>query len=343
MIEEQLRDSFARHEAEAPSFDVLRRGIARLTNRRRRRRVALRTGGVAAVVAMVLLAIPLVARNVPSKGVPQLGTALLQAQRPLNILVLGIEPYPPSQGPNPNSDSITIVHISADHTKVYLIDIERDVLADIPGRGQAKINSAYALGGAPLARQVVQSVAGVTLDGVVTVTIDALREMTDAVGGIDQCVPFAVKSIHTGRTFPPGCYPLDGAGVADLVRQRKDLPVGAYSRDMIIQDVMMSLAKRVHSLNLLTDATRVSALLKVRGLSVDLGSINAMDLMFALRNLDGHDLIGIVSPRFQSLPPVNGMPYERLDPVVSPEMFADLRNDTLEEFAKAHPDWIVNH
>jgi LCP family protein required for cell wall assembly len=343
MIEDQLRDAFARHEPEAPGTDALRRGIARLTTRRRRRRIALRTGGAAAVVAIVLLAMPLIVRTASSQHLPggQLGAAAVAA-RGLNILVLGLEPYPPVVGPNPSSDSITIVHIDADHTRAYLVDIERDVLVDIPGHGHGKINSAYALGGARLATQVVQSIAGITLDGVVTVTTDALRDLTDAVGGIDMCVPYPVKSIHTGRTFPVGCYHFDGTAVADFVRQRKDLPQGDYSRDVDIQRVMMGLAKRVHALNLLTDANRLAALLSVRGLQIDLTGNDAITLAFQLRTLDASGLFGIVSPRYQSLPASDGVAAEQLDPVVTPEMFAALRNDTLAQFATAHPDWIVD-
>ena len=345
MIEDQLRDAFARHEMEAPGVDVLRRGIARLTTRRRRRRVALRTGGVAAVVAMVLLAMPLIIRNVPSRTFQQNllpGNIASAPHGPLNVLVLGLEPYPSSQGPNPGSDSITIVHISADRTRVYLIDIERDVRVDIPGHGQGKLTSAYAIGGAPLTTQIVQSMTGVSLDGVVVLTLDALRDLTDAVGGIDMCVPVTVRSVHTGWTFPTGCYHLDGAAVADFVRQRYDLPVGGYTRDANVQRVMKALTKRVHALNIATDASKLAALLSVRGLQIDLRGNNVMTLAAQLKNIDGKDLVGIVSPHYQSLPTNGGVAYEQLDPVVAPEMFAALRSDTLDTFATAHADWIVD-
>jgi LCP family protein required for cell wall assembly len=339
MIEEQLRESFARHEVDAPDVDALRQGIARLSGRRRRRRIAVRSGGVAAVVAVVLLAVPVIVRSLPNR-LPHLGpgvTANLPV-RPLNFLVLGLDPTDPTG--SARSDSVTIVHISAEYKRVYLVDIERDTLVDIPGHGQNRIAAAYAFGGAQLSVQTVQSLTGVTFDGVAVVTLDALRDLTGAVGGVQVCLPESVKSFHTGRTFPAGCQNLDGAGVDDLVRQRFNVTMGAYGRDANIQRVMMGLVTRVHALNILTDAGRVTALLHVGGLQIDLGSIDGIALAAQLKNLDAHDVVGIV-------PPYVGTTYSaaaastQLDPVVEPLLFGALRGDTLDQFVTAHPGWTV--
>jgi LCP family protein required for cell wall assembly len=338
MIEQQLRESFARHEGEAPNVEELRQGIVTLTGKRRRRRIALRYTGVAAIVAVVLLVVPLIVKNVPNR-VPHIAPGVTTGlpDGPLNFLVLGLEPFD-----QPGSDSVTVVHISSDHKRAYLIDFERDLLVDIPGHGQGKLTSAYKLGGAPLTEQIVQSLTGITFNGVVTITVDALRDLTTAVGGIQMCLPVTVKSIHTGRTFPVGCYPFDGAAVADLVRQRMNLPMGGYTRDANIQRVMMALVSSVHRLNLFTDANRVAALLHVSGLQVDLGDIDAIALAAQLKNLDGKDLTGIVSPNYRTLDKA-GVAYEQLDPVVTPQLFGALRDDALAQFATAHPDWLVNH
>ena len=139
MIEQQLRESFARHEGEAPNVDELRQGIVTLTGKRRRRRIALRYTGVAAIVAVVLLVVPLIVKNVPNR-VPHIAPGVTTGlpDGPLNVLVLGLEPFD-----QPGSDSVTVVHLSGDHTRAYLIDFERDLLVDIPGHGQGKLTSAY--------------------------------------------------------------------------------------------------------------------------------------------------------------------------------------------------------
>ena len=343
MIEDELRASFARHEAEAPSVSVLRQGIARLNARRRRRRIAIRSTGVAAVVAVVLLATPLIMRTVSPRQLPFQPGPSGASDGPLNVLVLGLDPYAPAQGQKPTADSVTLVHINADHSRVHLVDFERDVLVDIPGHGKGKIGSAYALGGAPLTVQIVQSLTGITVNGMVVLTLDALRDLTNAVGGVPLCLPVQVVSVYTGQTYPVGCYELDGAAVADLVRQRVNLPLGGYSRDSNIQLVLRALAKRVHGLNLLTDATRLAGLLHAggSGLQIDFGVSKITDLAALLVNIDGDDVVGIVSPQFETAPTTGGVSYEQLDPVVTPELFAALRNDTLDQFATAHPTWTI--
>jgi LCP family protein required for cell wall assembly len=338
MIEQQLRESFARHEVEAPNVDSIRQGIVNLSGKRRRRRIALRSTGVAAIVAVVLLVVPLILKNVPDR-VPHIapGVTISTPDGPLNFLVLGLEPVD-----QPGPDSVTVVHLSGDHKRAYLIDFERDLLVDIPGHGQGKLTSAYKLGGAQLTKQIVQNLTGITFNGVATVTLDALRDLTNAVGGIQMCLPMTVKSIHTGRTFPAGCYPFDGAAVEDLVRQRMNLPMGGYTRDANIQRVMMALVSKVHTLNLLSDANRVAALLRVDGLHVDLGDLDAIALAAQLKNLDKNDIRGIVNPQFNTVDK-DGIAYEMLNPSVTPQLFGALRDDTLDQFAAAHPDWLVNH
>ena len=130
------------------------------------------------------------------------------ADGPLNILVAGLDDPSQVVPPASRADSITLIHITPDRRRVYLIDFERDVSVDIPGHGQGKINSAYQLGGTRLLVQVVTSLTGVHIDGAVVVTLDAFSQLTDRLGGIDMCLPAQVTSHHTGRTFPVGVLSL---------------------------------------------------------------------------------------------------------------------------------------
>jgi hypothetical protein len=82
------------------------------------------------------------------------------------------------------------------------------------------------------------------------------------------------------------------------------------------------------------------ALIGLDGIEIDMPGIDPVALATQLRGLDGTDLIGIVSKRFQ--PSGNGS-IEQLDPVVAPLLFAALRNGTFNAFVNAHPDWVVSH
>jgi LCP family protein required for cell wall assembly len=253
----------------------------------------------------------------------------------VNVLVVGLDPFPGPTG-RPRSDTIILVHLPADRHRAYLVSFERDLSVDIPGFGTDKINMAYVDGGAPLLASVVSGIAGVPVDGTITIDLPALANITDALGGVRICQPVAVTSIHTGRRFDTGCYQLDGKSVTDLVRQRHDYPNGGYGRDATAQRILIGLAQQAVRGNLLTDIGRLAALLRVDGLDVNLPFSPAL-LAAQLRDLDPSTVVGFGQPSFD---PVGT--NERLDPDVAPELFAALRTGTLDDFATRHPDWIVN-
>jgi LCP family protein required for cell wall assembly len=336
MIEDELRASFARHEFQAPGVGPLRRAIDRLAARRRRRRNLLRTGGAAALVLVALIAVPLGLRPGPAMTMlqPLYPTSDLAPTGPLNLVLIGLDPYPDHATDRPRADTIILAHLTSDRQRAYLISFERDLAVDIPGFGTDKINMAYVNGGAPLLATVVSSLTGVPVNGTVTVNLSALAQIVDTLGGLPLCQPVAVTSIHTGRTFPVGCYQLDGAGVTDLVRQRHDYPTGGYFRDRVAQGVLISLLRKV----VLIDIGQLAALTRVDGVDIDL-PFSPVSLALAAKDLGADDVLGFGQPSFD---PVGT--NERLDPEVAPELFAALRSETLDDFAVRHPDWLVtNH
>jgi LCP family protein required for cell wall assembly len=331
MIEDELRAAFARHEPHAPAVSVLRPAIARLASRRRRQRLGRRAGGVAVLALAVLLGVPPLVSRAPEV----LSTAVPLPAGPLNLLLIGLD-QPATDPDSQRSDTIIVVHVPADRNSIYLVSIERDVEVDIPGHGRDKINQAYPIGGEALLGTVIQTMTGVDIDGTVTVTLDGLAAVTDALGGIRVCQPDAIISIHTGRTFPRGCTDLDGAAVADLSRQRFTLPLGAYDRDRNVQRILIAMAEQASHLNVFTDATRLTRLIGVDGVTVVTPTIDPVALVLGLHGISS--IIGLSDHHFR---PGGNPPNELLDPVVAAELFAALRADTLAQFAANHPDWVL--
>ncbi len=339
MMDDLLRETFARHEADAPRPEELRAGIDRLATRRRRRRTALLTGGTAAAVALVLVAVSafvrLLAPNVPT--VPLLpGILGTVPDRALNFLVLGIDDAPGIPTPY-RSDSITVVHLSHDRKTISLVDFERDLWVELPGHGPGKLNTAYPLGGAELATAAVHNLTGVAPDATVVVSLGGLGELIDALAPVHMCIVTEITSIHTGQTYPVGCYDIDADAAIDLVRQRTGLGRGSYDRNELIQDVMVALLGRAIALDLFADADRIAALARLDGITVNAPGLDLVALGGQVWAARPYDLFGIVAPRFQPHPDGEG---EQLDPTVAPELFAALRDDAVGEFVVAHPDWV---
>jgi LCP family protein required for cell wall assembly len=347
MIEDELRAAFARHEPLTPAAGPVRSTIDRLVVRRRRRRLAVRAAGAAVAVLVTASVAPmaLTARQAVTDAVllPAPGTAR-PAGGPLTLLLLGLDR--PADGVQ-RADTVLIMHVPADRRSAYLIAVPRDTGMQIPGRGFDKINQAFAIGaqrgggragGAALTRDALSGATGITFDGTVTADYAALRKVTDALGGVRLCLPEAVRSVHTRRTYPAGCARFDGAMAVDLVRQRYGMANGSYDRDRNGQRLVKALVGQATDGGVLTDPVMLSRLLVTAGsgLSVDTGLV---ELIGATRGIAAADVVAISAPGF-SPQAVGGLPYERLYPGVADGLFAALREDRLDAWVRAHPRYV---
>lgn len=99
----------------------------------------------------------------------------------LNYVLMGSDSRGGDRG---RSDVLMLAHVTPERDRVYLISFTRDMWVDIPGRGFAKINAAYAYGGAPLAVRTVESLVGVRMDHAVVIDFTGFAGLTEALGGV---------------------------------------------------------------------------------------------------------------------------------------------------------------
>jgi LCP family protein required for cell wall assembly len=122
--------------------------------------------------------------------------------------------------------SDTIMLIRAGGGAFRKLSIPRDTLAEIPGQGPQKINSAYASGGAKLAIRTVEGLLGLNVDEVAIVDFDGFRRFIDTIGGIEVDLPTDVCSSVSGGAFTldleAGEHTLDGFQAITLARTRKN-------------------------------------------------------------------------------------------------------------------------
>lgn len=119
----------------------------------------------------------------------------------LNILVLGVDRRP--DGGDQNADVIILARLDLVHQTLRSVSIPRDLLVDIPGVGQDRVNSAFNYGavadpddpaaGPGMVRDTIEHDFGVPIDGYVLVDFNGFTGVVDALGGIDVTVP---KAIH---------------------------------------------------------------------------------------------------------------------------------------------------
>jgi LCP family protein required for cell wall assembly len=122
------------------------------------------------------------------------------------------------------SDTIMLVRAGAGTLRK--LSIPRDTLADVPGKGPQKINSAYASGGAKLAVRTVEGLLGLDVDQVAVIDFDGFRKFIDSIGGITVDLPYPVCSSVSGGAFKldleEGENDLDGFQAITLARTREN-------------------------------------------------------------------------------------------------------------------------
>jgi LCP family protein required for cell wall assembly len=127
---------------------------------------------------------------------------------------------------NPPFRSDTMMLIRAGRGTFRKLSIPRDTLAEIPGQGPQKINSAYASGGAKLAIRTVEGLLGLNVDEVAIIDFDGLRSFIDTIGGIEVDLPTPVCSEVSGGAFnlklDEGENELDGFQAITLARTRSN-------------------------------------------------------------------------------------------------------------------------
>jgi LCP family protein required for cell wall assembly len=124
-----------------------------------------------------------------------------------------------------HTDTMMLVHISASGDAVSVVSLPRDTLVTIPAyhghpAHQAKLNEAYAVGGADLMVKTVQDITGVRIDHYAEVNFAGFLTMVDALGGVEVCLPKATKDAKSGLDLPAGRQTVQGPQALAFVRAR---------------------------------------------------------------------------------------------------------------------------
>ncbi|MFJ4964507.1 putative transcriptional regulator YwtF [Streptomyces sp. ADI96-02] len=129
------------------------------------------------------------------------------------------------------TDTIMLVHLSADKRRASVVSLPRDSYAEIPahtdrntGKHHAghpvKLNAAYAEGGPTLTVRTVEHMTGVKVDHYVEVDFTSFMKTVDAVGGVKICTARPMKDTYTGLTLAAGSHELNGGQALQYVRSR---------------------------------------------------------------------------------------------------------------------------
>jgi LCP family protein required for cell wall assembly len=268
------------------------------------------------------------------------GTSNAGATGPLNILVAGVDQRTGlthhqevmlhvGDDVSTNSDTLMLMHVSADRSRVTVVSIPRDSWVDIPGHGMSKINAAYGLGGPKLMVQTVEQATGITVNDYVEVNFLGFVKVIDALGGVNICLPQALDDSYSGLDLTAGEHHVDGITALAYARDRHSFASSDLTRIQDQQKLLSSaLTEAIHS-GLLANPVKLSSFIgaAVSALTVDKG-LNVSALADQMRGISPQDV------RFMTVPVANenyvttdGQDAVQWNQQAAGTLFSKLQND----------------
>jgi len=237
------------------------------------------------------------------------------------------------------SDTMMLLHISADRKSASVVSIARDTWVDIPGHGKAKINAAYSWGGPALMIETVQNLTNIRIDHIAVIDWNGFRSLTDAVGGVDITIPKTIEARGDARQWDAGTHHMDGQEALLYVRERHGLPNGDLDRTKRQQNFLRALMKQTLSSGTLGSPSRLGGLLQNVGdvVSVDskLSNTDLYDLGWSLRGLRADDVRFMNAP-FGGFDTISGQSVVLMDKAAATPLWEAMRNDRMDQYFTEH-------
>ena len=194
-----------------------------------------------------------------------------------NILLLGIDRTTDggtSSGTMPHADAVMVIAVNFDENTVNLVSLPRDSFVNMPTvKGFYKLNCMFNVGGgydAPndegflmMCRAAEWMLGGISVDYYYSVDFEAVIELVDALGGVDYDMDMAYTG-NSGRHYAVGMQHLDGQGVLDYLRARKNATNVASDRGRVNRqkEMMIAIFNKIKKSNLLSTIPQLLSTVK---------------------------------------------------------------------------------
>ncbi|KQR01834.1 transcriptional regulator [Arthrobacter sp. Leaf141] len=241
-----------------------------------------------------------------------------------------------------NSDVMMLMDISEDNKRVSVISFPRDLLVDIPectdedtkqtypARSGVMINEAMAEAGIGCAVDTVNKLTGMEVDHFMMADFNAVKELSNAVGGVDVCISDAVYDPDSRLRLPAGTSSVEGEQALAFLRTRHAFADGGdLGRIKAQQGFLSSLTRKIKDEGTLTDPVRMLKIADVvtQNLTVDqgLGSVpTLLTIGNRLKDIDVGKVAFVAVPTGPAASDPNRL--EVAEPAAS-QLFSALRKD----------------
>ncbi|OLT28290.1 transcriptional regulator [Nocardiopsis sp. CNR-923] len=262
----------------------------------------------------------------------------------VNLLILGSDirsgenaDYGEAEGERP--DTMLIASINVDDGTATLVNLPRDLVVQLPGCEPAEgydgmiaqtamLNSAMTFGGVGCQWSAVEQVTGVHLDHFVMMDFTGFRDMVDAVGGVEMCIPEPIADPKAHLELDAGLQTLDGEESLGFVRSRYSTEDGSdLSRIERQQEFMGAMLRQVLSSEVMTSPVTVTNFLGAVTDSISTDGELTVDIMtdlaIAMREVDLGNVQFVTVPNGQNRSDPNRLSMREPD---ASELFQAINN-----------------
>ncbi len=172
-----------------------------------------------------------------------------------NILLLGLD-----QESGNLSDALIVVTLDTNHKKIKLTSFMRDMLVQVPGYSNNKLNTPYQKGGIQLVYDVFSHNFDLDLDGYVAVNYNMLEKVIDKLGGISLYIDADEANFQNTSNFisnpayrnliPGATQTLNGCQVVGYCRNRVSLATSDFGRTQKQRIVLNAIYEKFKDQNL---------------------------------------------------------------------------------------------
>lgn len=256
---------------------------------------------------------------------------------PMTFVLIGSDSRGEDQG---RSDVLMTAYLPGDRKNVFLTSYPRDLWVPIKGHGEAKINAAYAYGGAPLTVSTLQDLTGVKMNHVALIDFEQFIRLTTVLGGVT--VNNKVASTSGQYTWPKGKITVMGEEALAYVRQRKQLPNGDFDRAERQRAVVQAIIANMLSRGVLTNPSKFDDLANALADSVvvdeTLTTDRMRDIVRGMRVTSANDIISLQAPISGLGWSKDGQSIVLLDKTHLAEMSEAMKTDTMAQFWAKNKD-----
>ena len=225
----------------------------------------------------------------------------LDSTQRVNVLLLGSDNDQKFAQDAVLSQTMIVVSVDPARRQVTLLSLPRDLWVPIPGHASAKIDLAYAEGGAPLARATVEKAFKIPIHYYAWIGLNGLVKVVDRLGGVDVDVlhpvlddnypnDFADSGYGTERVYlAAGPQHLDGRHTLQYVRSRHGDLLSDFGRAVRQQQVLLAIQQRSAGMDLVSSLPSFARDLNGH-LKTDLDLVRLTQLMLFMRGLRASDV-----------------------------------------------------